>query len=107
MTRNSKTEKPAPPPLFCEHCHEAKQTILAEWQRAAGVMITVQDPLTKKTSTKVSEGSWERRYLCDACAAKAIVSLDPPRRLNRTVPDRLVQVLNGPPQKMVGMGERE
>lgn len=99
MKRSKPEHKPDPVPERCVTCDEAAPTILAEWQRPEGVPITVTGSMRgSRPQRKMSEGSWRRRYLCDRCAGATVTSLDPPRRLTRIVPDRLVQVLYDDPR---------
>lgn len=80
-------------PYRCGRNHE--QTIQAEWIRPESIRIR-----TPNGAVQDSEGHWEVRLLCDKCAAAAIMSEDPPWRMHRIVPDRLVDVLYGPAKRM-------
>ena len=96
MTRRSKLKGGDPVrPARCG-CGSGPPTIRAEWLRP--------DPVRIVTSTGQemdSEGHWEVDFLCDSCAAKAIVfTEDPPWRITRIVPDRFVDVLYGPAKMM-------
>jgi hypothetical protein len=99
VTRRSRLKAGAPvQPALCG-CGRFAPTIQAEWQRPEGVRIITRSWSGKESET-LSEGHWETRFLCDPCAAQSVLSDDPPRRMTRVVPDRLVDVLYGKAKRM-------